>query len=283
MKKSKKKVMTAGLLGLARLERVGAKFTANTRPQITFQEMNLSVASEMRFLLCLVLTLNSVICPILQGEEKEVAPQPKVKKIGENRYRLGLVEFDAKTREVSIPAVVNMREGGPIEYLLVHENGKVHESILTTAASPLDIQVAMKLLKYQPGHGDVFNRLLPPELIEKEGGKKEDRGDLVYFSFQPDGEKQPIPTYELVVDGEDADAMEAGGWIYTGSVIEGGSFMAETEGSILAIYIDHLALFNMTRDGADLDDRWGARSSVIPEIGTKGVFRIHSQEIEVTN
>lgn len=245
--------------------------------------MNLSVTSAMRFLLCLVLTLNSLICPILQGEEKEAAPQPKVKKVGENRYRLGLVEFDAKTREISIPAVVNMREGGPIEYILVHENGKVHESILTTAASPLDIQVAMKLLKYQPGHGDVFNQLLPPELIEKEGGKKEDRGDLVFLSFQPDGEKQPIPAYELVVDGEDADAMEAGGWVYTGSVIEGGSFMAEAEGSILAIYIDHLALFNMTRDGADLDERWGARSSVIPEIGIKGVFRIHPREIDVTN
>lgn len=242
----------------------------------------------MRFLFCLLLAISPVICPVIcpaqQGEgQKEAAPQPKVKKIGENRYRLGLVDFDAKTREISFPATVNMREGGPIEYLLVHENGKVHESILITAASPLDIQIAMKLLKYKAGFGDVFNRLLPPELIAEEGGKKENRGDLVFFSFQPDGAAKAIPAYELVMDGEDAEAMEAGGWIYTGSVLEGGTFMAEAEGSILAIYIDNLSLFNTTRDGSDLDDRWGAQSSAIPEIGTKGTFRIHPNEIGVTN
>ncbi|MDF1741878.1 MAG: YdjY domain-containing protein [Verrucomicrobiales bacterium] len=224
-----------------------------------------------------------MICLPLKGEEEKAAPQPKVKKIGENRYRIGLVEFDAKSRAISIPAVVNMREGGPIEYVLVHENGKVHEAVLTTAASPLDIQIAMKLLKYKAGNGDVFNKLLPPELLKKEGGKKEDRGDTVFFGFEPDGSSTPIPAYELIVDGEDAEAMEAGGWTYTGSVLEGDTFMAEAEGSILAIYLDHLSLFNMTRDGADLDDRWGARTSAIPEIGTKGIFRIHPREIEVTN
>ncbi|MEC5129489.1 YdjY domain-containing protein [Verrucomicrobiales bacterium BCK34] len=235
----------------------------------------------MRSMLCLLFF--SIICLPLQGEEEKAAPRPGVKKIGENRYRIGLVDFDAKSREISIPVVVNMREGGPIEYVLVHENGKVHEAVLTTAASPLDIQIAMKLLKYKAGNGDVFNKLLPPELIEKEGGKKEDRGDTVFFGFQPDGSSTQIPAYELIIDGEDAEAMEAGGWTYTGSVLEGDTFMAEAEGSILAIYLDHLSLFNMTRDGADLDDRWGARTSAIPEIGTKGIFRISPREIEVTN
>ncbi len=235
----------------------------------------------MRFFLCLLL-LSLTSLP-LQGEEEKSAPQPKVKKIGENRYRLGLVEFDAKTREISIPATVNMREGGPIEYLLVHENGKVHESILTTAASPLDIQIAMKLLKYKAGHGDVFNRLLPPERIAEEGGKKQDRGDVVFFGFQRDEASKPIPVYDLVMDGEDGEAMESGGWVYTGSVLEDGTFMAEAEGSILAVYIDHLSLFNTTRKGSDLDDRWGARTTAIPEIGTKGTFRILPREIEVTN
>lgn len=237
----------------------------------------------MRFLLCLTLFTTALVCLPCQGEEEKAPSKPQVKKIGENRYRIGQVEFDARTREISIPAVVNMREGGPIEYILVHENGKVHESVLITSASPLDIQIAMKLLKYKAGHGDVFNRLLPPELIEKEGGKKDERGQTVYFSYEADGAEKPIPAYELVVDGEDADAMDPGGWIYTGSVIENGNFMAEAEGSILAIYLDHLSLFNMTREGADLDDRWGARSSAIPEIGTKGTFRILPREIEVTN
>ncbi len=35
--------------------------------------------------------------------------------------------------------------------------------------------------------------------------------------------------------------MAPGDWIYTGSAVEGAAFMAEAEGSIIAIYLDHLA------------------------------------------
>lgn len=244
-----------------------------------------------RFLLCLGLLCLS---PGLAQEEPprsvpkpgeksgEVpAPEVSVQKIGETLYRLGGIEFDAKSREIHFPVVVNMREGGPVEYLLVHENGKVHESILTTAVSPLHLQIVMKLLRYQAGNGDVFNRLLIPELIEKEGGREADRGETVSFLFTPEG-GEAMPVYDLVIDGESAAAMTPGGWIYTGSVVQDGAFMAEAEGSIIAIYLDHLALFNMTREGADIDERWGARHSVIPEIGTKGVLTIRAGEIPVT-
>ncbi len=47
-----------------------------------------------------------------------------VKKIGENLYRLGEIEFDAKSREIRFPVTVNQREGGPIEYLLVRETAR---------------------------------------------------------------------------------------------------------------------------------------------------------------
>lgn len=201
------------------------------------------------------------------------AAETGVAKIGESRYRLGLVEFDAKTREVRLPVVVNMREGGPIEYLLVHEQGKVHESILVTEASPLHLHLAMKLLRYRSGHGDVFNRLLPEDAVESEGGKAADRGEAVVFEFSPEG-GAAVPVHELVVDGERADAMSPGAWTFTGSTVEEGSYMAEAEGSIVAIYLDHLAMFNMTREGADIDERWGARTSAIPEIGTKGWLTI---------
>ena len=50
---------------------------------------------------------------------------------------LGEIEFDAKSREIRLAAAMNMPEGGPIEYLLVHESGKVHESMLVTKARPL--------------------------------------------------------------------------------------------------------------------------------------------------
>jgi len=212
--------------------------------------------------------------PINAEKEKVPVPEVSVKKVGETLYRIGEIEFDAKTREIRFPATVNMNEGGPLEYILVQEKGKVHESILTTSVSPLYLQVAMKLLRYKAGHGDVFNRLLAPEVLEREGGTEAERGDSLIFSFQAEGAEKTIPVYEFVIDGERAEAMTPGGWVYTGSVVEDGTFMAEAEGSLIAIYLDHLALFNMTRDGADIDERWGARSSVIPPVGTKGTITI---------
>lgn len=205
-------------------------------------------------------------------------PEVSVQKVGETLYRVGEIEFDAKTREIRFPATVNMNEGGPLEYILVNEKGKVHESIFTTSISPLYLQVAMKLLRYKAGHGDVFNRLLAPEALEKDGGTEADRGDSLKFTFQAEGSEKAVPVYEFVIDGESAEAMTPGNWTYTGSVVEEGTFMAEAEGSIIAIYLDHLALFNMTREGADIDERWGARSTVIPEIGTKGTMRIQPFE-----
>lgn len=228
-------------------------------------------------ILSLLLSLGGTSFLCSQEGPDRIAPDTAVKKIGENRYRVGEIEFDAKTREVSLPVTVNMREGGPIEYLLVHENGKVHESIFTTSVSPMQLQIAMKLLRFKTGHGDVFNRLLAPENVEKEGGTEDERGDKIRFLFREAGGKT-VPLHEFVIDGQSAEAMTEEDWIYTGSEMQEGRFMAEAEGSLIAIYLDHLAMFNMTREGADDDDRWGTRTSLIPEIGTKGTLLIQASK-----
>ncbi len=203
------------------------------------------------------------------AEEKA---KPVVKKIGENRYRLGEIEFDAKTREIFVPVVVNKREGGPMEYILVHENGKVHESVLITKASPLGLQVVLKLLKYQSGNGDVFNFLLPEEDREAKSGKSADRGNLLEFYVRWAEDEAIQAVNSVILDGKTKTPMPSGGWIYTGSEIDGGNYMAELEGSIIAVYLDPLSMFNMTIAGADDDERWGANPEAIPEIGTRGTL-----------
>ena len=239
----------------------------------------------------LVLLLAAPLLSLVAQEEPpapaEPAPErPVVTKVGENLYRMGEIEIDSRTRELRIPVTVNMREGGPIEYVLVHENGKVHEAVFTTKVSPLHLQIALKLLQYEAGQGDVFNRLLAPQVLEKEGGRKEDRGEAVSFRFVMDtdeGDADAKPVSQVIIDGGKAEPMSDEPWIYTGSTIEGGIFMAEAEGSIIAVYLDHLALFNMTREGADNDERWGANSRAIPEIGTQGTVIIAPAENSVTN
>ena len=205
-----------------------------------------------------------------------------VKKIGESLYRVGEIQFDAESREIRIPVTVNMREGGPLEYLLVHESGKVHEAIFTTTVAPINLQIVMKLLRYQTGSGDVFNPLLATENIGKDGGVEEGRGDAVAFYFESSEGGDGVAVHEFVIDRQSAEAMLPGDWIYTGSEVREGTFLAEAEGSIIAIYLDPIAMLNMTREGADDDDRWGARTSVIPEIGTKGTLLIRAGEMRTS-
>lgn len=209
------------------------------------------------------------------GDNGEPLPQPEleIKKVGETLFRLDRIEFDAKTREIRVPVTVNFREGGPVEYLLVHETGKVHESIFVTTVSPLHLEIVLRLLRYTAGNGDVFDAFLPEAERATRGGRKEDRGEAADFFFQT-GEADPVPAHELVIDAETAGPMTPAGWVHTGSRVEGGSFLAESEGSIIAIYLDPSAIFNMTREGADVDERWGARHTVIPELGTPGTLLI---------
>lgn len=68
-----------------------------------------------------------------------------LKSLGAGRYQVGCVKFDSQKKQITIPAKVNMRDGF-VEYVLVHTNGKVHESVFVTEASFKDIHVAALLL-----------------------------------------------------------------------------------------------------------------------------------------
>lgn len=204
--------------------------------------------------------------------EKET---PKVTKVGEHLFRLGEITFDAKSREIRLPAVVNMREGGPIEYLLVHETGKTHESVLITRARPFQLQVVLKLLRYQSGEGDLFDGFLPEEeqrqRAKSEANSAAKRGDAVEIQLEwkrPDArEPNHSPASTWILDAETRKGMTDEPWILTGSMMSENHFMAEVEGSIVGIYLDPYAMFNMTRPGAMRDERWGANPGAISEIG----------------
>ena len=77
------------------------------------------------------------------------AAKTRIKKVGPTDYTLGDMTFSSATHEIRIPAVVNMSEG-ILEYALVHENGKTHESLLKTPVKPTELNVALLLCNYEP-------------------------------------------------------------------------------------------------------------------------------------
>ena len=196
-------------------------------------------------------------------------PAKSIQKLDGTRFKLGTLEFDQKTREVFIPAKVNMREG-LLEYVLVHESGKVHESLFSTPVKPMELNVVLLLLNWkeskaffdfsQPDRGGVpvKNAKNPPESLVE-----------IHVAWKDkDGQEQTCRLENWLHQVEKKAKLTEEPWIYTGSMISAdGVFQAEENGSILALYVDATALLNNPRDGNELDDVW-INDPAVPEKGT---------------
>ena len=95
-------------------------------------------------------------------------------KVSEEEYKLGKLSFNPKTREIWFPCRVNQNEV-VLEFAICDEfRGKLHESLLSTKITPFEIQIAMKLLRWQPSRRGIyrkFNEQGRPIGILKDDGK----------------------------------------------------------------------------------------------------------------
>ncbi len=200
--------------------------------------------------------------PPTAPQSAEKPAKPAVEQISETKFKLGAIEFDGKSREIRFPGVVNMTEG-ILEYVLVHVDGKDHESLLTTEISPSNLNVVLKLLRFKSGDGELFHDFYPPgELPEPEPA-----GDGIdVFVTWPGSIDNPL--CGLIRDERGDSAMEPAPWTYTGSEVVDGRFQAEQEGSILAIYRDPLAMFNTPHPRALDDENWFPIRPNIPAMET---------------
>lgn len=154
--------------------------------------------------------------------------------------QFGLVTVSPSQRIVSFPAVVNM-VAGPMEYLVVHQNGKLHESILATEAQPGQIHAAALLLHRSTN--------LPPVEIRVIHGAKTNQAAAVIRCILDDRPFSPKP------------------WNYLGSRVAEGAFLAQRDGSIVAIRSDPDALIESPDSRRDQDDIWQPLAANLPEPG----------------
>jgi len=209
--------------------------------------------------------------PQKQFAEKMAEAQSRLQKISATEYTLGSIKIDAAKRELRFPCTL-LHQEIPIEYLLVHETGKDHETILTTAVTPLDLQVALLLANYTPGSSGLFARLPAGEPLPfKEQDPKTPGAHRVQFTaeWEIDGQKHSSPLSQWFQNSDlrkpppDLDA-----WIFNGSKIDNRGFVAESEGSFIAVYADANALFNSPAAGNHRDDIWISLPKNIPPEGT---------------
>lgn len=202
--------------------------------------------------------------PGQKSEPVDLVTSAKVQKIGDDEYRIGKVGFNKKSREVSLPIKVNMRHG-VVEYLLVTEEGKVHESVFTTSASPTNIHLACVLLGM-------------PELKMKDWPRDYTEIPKIHaieakVTWPTNGPAASIALSQCVSrvntsDTQDlGDNIEKGSWLYNGSMFFGGVFVAQQEGSVISIIGDRESLINGLRVGRENDELHAANERVLPKSG----------------
>lgn len=210
-----------------------------------------------------------------QANAEEGGQADAVEKLDDGRIRIGEVLVDAGARSVSFPAKVNM-DAGYLEYLLVTERGKKHESLLSTAARPVNLHAAMLLLgvKGSPAScvegGTAHEK---PARIDAEflATAKLPTGDPVMLTVTwagEDGTPRSAPAEDWLIDEARNRPAGRGPWIYNGSEILRGHFVAESDGSVVALIRDPVALINNPREGNDNDLIWKPNAGTVPPVGT---------------
>jgi hypothetical protein len=201
--------------------------------------------------------------PLDTVSTRDTGREPMVVNLGSGRFSVGAVVFDRNTREITIPAAVNMREGA-VEYVLVGENGKVHEAVFTTAAAAQDIHVAALLLGAQPN----------PDLGPENASATVSRSGAVVtrVEWEHNGPPERIFLNETVnlsdpSTGAISGTLPAGAWLYNGSRIEAdGVFAATRHASIISIIRDRDALVNNPGASRDNDEIHTPNSEKLPKL-----------------
>jgi hypothetical protein len=244
-------------------------------------------------LLCRVATITWALVPIGRAEpEPPPAPapaptpapadpaaqpqaKPNVEPLGNGKFKVGSIEFDAKSREIRVPAKVNMHgaEGeSPLEYLLVRTHGKVHESLFTTDSPALEINLAFTLLSYPPS-AELY--ALPndtgglsgnfPDVPEPVKRAARIRIDV---ESTKDGSTKRVPVGDWIRHTSKLNAMPLTPWVYGGSEFFEGTYVPESTGDIVAIFTARAAMINFTGDDRKEDTSWQVFPDRVPPIGT---------------
>jgi len=202
------------------------------------------------------------------------ASQPAFVRLDENRFKVGEVEFNKQSRIVSFPAVFNQREG-LLEYVLVHDKGKVHESLLRTSIKPTHLNLALKLLRYQTSP-ELFSLRdeegFPSGLMPRVAPAVKAAARVEIRLLWKDGDTAHSATVnECINNNKNDKVMAAGPWVYGGSAVYDGHFVAEMTGDVIAILTNEAAIFNYPGDSNRVGENYGdwyVLTKAVPAIGT---------------
>jgi hypothetical protein len=224
------------------------------------------VYSQAGYFFALLMVCLPLLCIVHASAQDQTQPSCGTKqdtcvvKLDKNHYRVGSVLIDKGRREITLHGWVNMNDG-PIEYLAVAPGGKTHESVLVLDVQPLHLQLALLLFGLDYGQNLGF-----------QGDSAMPMGDRVKIQvnwINLKGKQVRKSASEIVKDLRTNKAMKSSDWVFTGSTTNQDSFMADMDGSIIAVYSDPVAILNNPLGGRVDDTVYGSNKETLPPPGTK--------------
>ncbi|MFH2093860.1 MAG: YdjY domain-containing protein [Pseudomonadota bacterium] len=200
-----------------------------------------------------------------KNKNQENAMAPAIKKLKDGILQIGNIMVNKNEGSVLVQGQVNMQEG-LVEYLACGVYGKLHESVLKLYSEPFHIQIALLLLGLEPGE----------KHLGRQGAHGIPEGDPIdiLVSWFDDQKTITHRAEELLLNTKTGQTMEKTHWIFTGSQIVKGKFMAQVEHSIASTYHDPYAIIDHPLKTGTDDTLYVANNKILPPKGTTINFLI---------
>jgi len=205
------------------------------------------------------------IFPVLfsqSPESKENKLYPEIKVLRPGVYDFGGIIIDQNDTSFSFEAKCN-QISGLVEYALVHENGKTHESLFRTKIAPRLIHACFLLLKQKPD-----NFLLKKEKFSgQEIAALRQKGLEIWVKWDENGSSYHKSLTSMTLNDLSKETLKEKSFVFTGSKVVEGEYLAQMDGSIIAIYQDSRAVINAIDELSSNDDIWLPNEVNLPPLG----------------
>jgi len=197
---------------------------------------------------------------------------PPIREIAPGVFEIGGIQIFKKENRVEFPAQVNMAKG-LLEYLLVGAGGKLHESLLKTDIEPFNLQVALLLLGLE----------VTAKPLREQGDPAMPQGDpvTIWVTVKKGDASVKLRIEEWVVIRDNAGKMkpmEQTDFIFTGSIVNDGVFMAQMDKSIMTLFHDPVAMIDNPAPQGGNDDVWYVNEQTVLPVGTYVTISIQAKK-----
>lgn len=180
-------------------------------------------------------------CGSLAAEEAAIE-SPKLEQVGEDRYRVGNIIVDKKTRSFEVPGKV-LHLTDALEYFAVASDGmKGYESLLELTTTPREFNLACILIGL-----DDKKSVKPRYQFDEQ--KPDGQSVDISLSWEEDGKSVTVSAANAMTAGE--DVFDDDSWVYIGSALgdNGKQFMAEVGGTLIGFVHDPYSIIDHRNGG----------------------------------